>query len=362
MPSYLRYTDEVEHKIPNEDETVAETLRLFQEQRERAFEKHRHGLRDAHAKSHGFLKGEIQIYDGLPEELAQGVFVKPKVYPVIVRFSTAPGELTRDSIPSFRGMALKLVGVPGEKTIPEDKDALTQDFLLVNHPTIPTGTVDQYLRGIKMLDVVGKEPEPVQKAMAKGTQVINAVASALGNEVIGPAGQGKKETGILDQTFTSMAALRYGDYVAKISAAPLSPELTTEDQKHPTIHGDAGLRDVVRDFFQKGGAEYEIRVQLCTDLERMPVEDGSIRWDEDESPYRGVAKLVIPAQDAYSDARRIYGDDTLTFNPWHCIPKHRPLGNIQRIRRAGYDQSTRFRHEKNQAPLKEPTSIDELPD
>ena len=362
MPDYVRYSDDVEHKIPDEDETVQETRELFQEMRVAAFEKHRHGIRDAHAKSHGFLKAELRVYEGLPEELAQGVFAEPKVYPVIVRFSTAPGELTRDSIPSFRGMALKLVGVPGEKVIPEDLDAVTQDFLLVNHPTIPTGTVTEYLRGMKLMSVAGKEPEPVQKAMAKGTQVVNAVANALGNEVLGPAGQGKKETGILDQTFTSMAALRYGDYVAKVSAVPLSPALTTEEQQRPTIHGDAGLRDVVRDFFKAQGAEYEIRVQLCTDLETMPVEDGGIRWPEDESPYRGVAKLVIPSQDAYSDARRIYGDDTLTFNPWHCIPEHRPLGNIQRIRRAVYDDSTRFRHERNQAPLKEPTSIDELPD
>lgn len=245
------------------------------------------------AKSHGCLKGEFRVYEGLPEELAQGIFREPKAYPVIVRFSTAPGELTRDSIPSFRSMALKLAGVPGEKTIPEDKDPVTQDFLLVNHPTIPTGTVDQYLRGIKMLDVVGKESEPVQKAMAKASQAVNVVANALGNEVIGVTGQGKKETGILDQTFFSMAALRYGDYVAKVCAAPVTPELTTEEQRRPTIHGDAGLRDVVRGFFQKQGAEYEVRVQLCTDLGRMPVEDGSIRWPEDESPYLGVARLAI---------------------------------------------------------------------
>src|SRR5580704_12856064 len=37
-----------------------------------------------------------------------------------------------------------------------------------------------------------------------------------------------------------------------------------------------------------------------------------------------MSKLCCaPAQDAYSPARRVYGDDVLSFNPWHCIEEHR---------------------------------------
>lgn len=125
MPSYVRYSDDVEQIQPHEEDTVAEIRQLFAELRAKAFEKHRHAIRDAHAKSHGLLRGELHIYEGLPEELAQGLFAEPRAYPVIVRFSTSPGDLLKDSRPAFRGMAIKVVGVPGQKTIPEDLDAAT---------------------------------------------------------------------------------------------------------------------------------------------------------------------------------------------------------------------------------------------
>jgi hypothetical protein len=61
--------------------------------------KHRHGLRDAHAKSHGVLAGELRIQPDLPGPLALGLFAGPRSYPVIVRLSTAPGE--REDSPQY---------------------------------------------------------------------------------------------------------------------------------------------------------------------------------------------------------------------------------------------------------------------
>lgn len=172
---------------------------------------------------------------------------------------------------------------------------------------------------------------------------------------------------LLGDVYFSMAAIRYGNYIAKISAAPLSENVKA-------LHGkkmdddlmkedpDNFLTTIVSDFFKSQGAEYELKAQLCTDLQKMPVEDGSVQWPEDESPYQPVAKIIIPPQDTFSHARRVYGDDVLSFNPFHCLPEHRPLGNIMRVRRLVYETSSRFRHEANVQPRKEPASIDELPD
>jgi len=71
---------------------------------------------------------------------------------------------------------------------------------------------------------------------------------------------------------------------------------------------------------------------------------------------------VIPPQDAYSPARRVYGDDVLSFNPWQGVEAHRPLGSIMRSRRAAYEASSARRHALNAQPRAEPTSISELPD
>ena len=94
----------------------------------------------------------------------------------------------------------------------------------------------------------------------------------------------------------------------------------------------------------------------------MPVEDAAVLWPDDLSPHQPLATLRIPPQDAYSPARRVYGDDVLSFNPWHGIREHQPLGSIMRVRIAAYERSTRYRHEMNAQPRVEPTSIDAIPD
>ena len=124
----------------------------------------------------------------------------------------------------------------------------------------------------------------------------------------------------------------------------------------------SALRDEVVDFFRQHGAEYELRAQLSVDLEKMPVEDGSVLWEEKLSPQQPVGKIVIPPQEAYSPARRVYSDDVLSFNPWHGIRDHQPLGSIMRVRIAAYERSTRYRHEMNAQPRVEPTNIDAIPD
>src|ERR1035437_5150989 len=82
---------------------------------------------------------------------------------------------------------------------------------------------------------------------------------------------------------------------------------------------------------------------------------------EDRSPQQPIPKTPLPPQDAYSPARRVYADDVLSFNPWHCIPEHRPLGSIMRVRLKAYESSTSFRHAMNMQPRIEPHGIDEIP-
>ena len=94
----------------------------------------------------------------------------------------------------------------------------------------------------------------------------------------------------------------------------------------------------------------------------MPVEDASVLWPDDISPHQPVATLRLPPQDAYSPARRVYGDDVLSFNPWHGIQEHRPLGSIMRVRIAAYERSSARRHALNARPRVEPTSIEQIPD
>jgi len=58
----------------------------------------RHAARGVHAKSHGLLRAELSVNDGIKDPLRQGLFANPGKYPAIMRFSTNPGDMLPDSI------------------------------------------------------------------------------------------------------------------------------------------------------------------------------------------------------------------------------------------------------------------------
>ena len=98
--------------------------------------------------------------------------------------------------------------------------------------------------------------------------------------------------------------LLYGPYMAKVSVAPVSPELVALAGERIETRGKPNaLRDSVNDFFGSRNGEWEPRVQLCTDRERMPVEDASVPWPEAESPYVAVARIVVTPQEAWTSTR-----------------------------------------------------------
>ena len=130
------------------------------------FDKHRHALRDAHAKSHGIFKGELEVYPDMPQHLRQGIFAMPNRYPVIVRLSTAPGDLQSDRIPALYGMAIKVLGVTGNKALSDDKGH-NQDILLVSYPVMPFGNVASYWAFQQMVEKLAESPSSVQPATTR---------------------------------------------------------------------------------------------------------------------------------------------------------------------------------------------------
>jgi hypothetical protein len=59
-----------------------------------------------------------------------------------------------------------------------------------------------------------------------------------------------------------------------------------------------------------------------------------------------VARLVIPRQEFDSPAQMTFAE-ALSYNPWHSVAAHRPLGNQNRARRAIYWELSRLRHQMN---------------
>lgn len=362
--NYVAYGPEVEQKQENEEEDIQYIVDYMTQSNTEVFDKHRHAVRDAHAKSHGFLKGILTIPENLPDHLAQGIFAHPGYYDVMVRLSAAPGDLRSDKTPVPHGFALKILNVPGERLLPEDSsEGKNQDFLMVNMPVLVFGTVRKYMQMLPFMTEAERAPELVMRGLRGVMRGVDHLVSRVGFPASATIkGLARSQHHILGETYHSMAALRYGNYIAKISVAPESESVKQLTGIPMQIQEDSGIRDLVQDFFKRNTADYVIRAQLCTNLDRMPVEDAAVLWDEDESPHQVIGTLHFPKQQTFSPARRVYSDDVLSFNPWHGVKEHQPLGSIMRVRMQVYERSCCFRHYMNTQPRTEPTHIDDMPD
>jgi hypothetical protein len=89
------------------------------------------------------------------------------------------------------------------------------------------------------------------------------------------------------------------------------------------------------------------------------VEDSLVVWDEAKAPFQRVALIRIPKQTINLQTNQNIAE-SLSFNPWHSVPDLRPLGAINRARKAIYEALSEFRHARNGVPRKEPTEIPDL--
>jgi catalase len=128
---YLLFSPEVETIASDEHTTFEELSRTMQHITRHMATRYRHAYRPVHAKSHGVLVGTFEVLPDLPPELAQGLFAKPTTHPVIMRFSTNPGDLLADNVSSPRGLAIKILNVEGLK-VGTHVDKSTQDFVCIN--------------------------------------------------------------------------------------------------------------------------------------------------------------------------------------------------------------------------------------
>jgi catalase len=361
MPDYFRYAPAVEVPIPDEEKVFDDIAAAMRHIAEMIGDRARHGARAVHAKSHGLLKAEFAVFDSIPNEFRQGLFAQPAEYPAIMRFSTNPGDILPDSISTPRGLATKVIGVQGEMLAGHEGN-VTQDFVFVNAKAFSAPNAAEFLKQLRVLEQHATDSQTLKQIVSTTARLAEEALEAFGTESAALKGFGHPETHILGETFTSIAPLRYGDYIAKIAFVPASENLRALTNKKLDHSSDySAIRDAVVDFFKTETAIWDIEAQLLTDLTKMPVEDGSVQWPEDSSPYVRIGTLTARPQDAYSPARRVFVDEILSFNPWHGLAAHKPLGNIMRARKKAYETSTQYRHAMNSRPMIEPKSIGELP-
>lgn len=299
--------------------------------------------RDAHPKSHGCVKAFVEVEQGLDARHQVGVFASPgKVYPAWIRVSNGSFNIQSDLVGDIRGFALKVMDVPGDKVLEHKRDARTQDFLFINSPTMFVRTPLDYV------ELAGKtfdgNPATFFLSLDPREWKIRELRNLLGATT-------KQPMNPLRSRYWSTTPYMWGEGGAvKHSVRPCDGE---------DVEGRIGdesenfLREAMGVHLSQTEGCFEFLVQLQKDAESMPIEDATIPWQEEFSPFVKVATVRIPMQE-FDTKEQDELCEHLSFNPWHTLPEHRPLGNINRTRRIVYDMISAYRHQLNGVSEREP--------
>jgi len=341
----IRYTPSIETIALDEAATTAEIVATMRKIAETTHASAHSGpqLRSVHAKSHGLITATLTI-PSLPQTLAQGLFATPGTFEAIIRLSTTPGDILEDSISTPRGLALKILGITGAR-LEGSETSTSQDFVMVNAPAFAAPDPKTFLTTLKRLEPLTDNSEHLKKltsAIARGAE---AIVELTGNKsgTLTTLG-GEPQHNILGETFYTQTAFLHGPYIAKYALVPVSASLTGLTRQALMNNGEPNMiRNAVVDFFLQNTATWELRVQFCTDLSKMPVEDAAVAWSEEASPYQTIATLTAAAQDPWTIEKIEAFDQSLSFSPWNGLAAHRPLGAINRARRPAYPMSAALR-------------------
>ena len=294
--------------------------------------------RDAHPKHHGCVMASFKVdSSALTSDLRVGIFA-PEArteYPAWIRFSNGDpdGGMKPDLPKDIRGMAIKLMNVPGAT-------AGSQDFVM--------------LTGKEFFSKNGADYLELHKALSNPVTTVWYILTHSTTRHILNASKIQSPNPLQVQYFSSVP-YKLGPRSMKFKVYPCST-----NEFHDEVPDGEPSRDYLRErlvsTLQSKNACFEFYVQPNMNPEQQPVEDPTIAWDESTSPYIKVATLTIPHQNSIDSPAHMNFCENLSFNPWHTRPETRPLGQINRMRLEIYPAISEFRHHFNNIPIIEPRS------
>jgi hypothetical protein len=371
MPQdFVKYSPAVERADPDFDEnlqTVIEATKKYIEGSVKS-EGLNTAVRDAHAKGYGLARAEVEILGGLAPEYAQGIYAHPGRHEALIRFSNGSPHAGADAaLGSGMGMGLKIFGIEGQTLLEDEPGSHTFDYALINAPIFFANTIEHYVF-IQRLFL--SAPDYFRRGKPGVHQFLHDWVTGMGT--LEPEDWAWDELGallslrrvqsvnLLLSTYWTMGAVRHGEYVAKVRVAPAKEAAEKVTRRHldPTSAAEVFRPALVAELEERP-YEFDIQVQLCVDLEKMPVEDVTVEWPEALSPFVTVAKMRLPQQDISGEDIQKQMDAT-SITPWRVTEEHRPLGNIMRARKEVYRQSSLLRHELNHQIRREPKNLAEV--
>ncbi len=318
-----------EHIPPKEEQHIEEMVELL---RSNLIRKYAAGetLRHFHPKMHGCLQAKFVIKEDLPRHLKKGLFAQAGTYDAWIRYSNAPPKIQDDRKASGRGVAIKVLNVSGESLLPDPIGVSTQDFVMTTSPVLSAGHAANYRKAL--IALVKGFPHNLSYILWPD----NWRRLALTIRFM------KKHRNLLNVDYFSGGPFRFGDEstAVKFKVSPVKNRILPTSGK-PSVPYFLKER-LIQDLKDKG-VEFEMFVQFQKDPKKEPIEDTSQIW---KTPFEKVATIHILKQEFNTQERMMFAEN-LSFSPWHGLKAHRPLGGINRARKAVYDELAKFRRERN---------------
>ena len=297
--------------------------------------------RGGNTKTHGLVRATVTVREDLPEHLRHGVFATQRSYPAYIRYSGPGPDVPADIRDvGFSSMAIKIMDVPGEKLMDEEK--FTQDMMGVCTPTFVTPDVRENakLQYWSLIDM------PIYYFLNPlDSHILDFLMQALWNET---------QFNPLGHRYFSCVPYLLGEGQAMMYSFAPKTKVPTRIPGVPFGSPSFNyLRENMIKTLDEKDVEFDLLIQVQTDPHRMPIENAAVRWPEKLSPFIPAATIHIPKQKFNSPAQFEF-TKRFKINPWHCLPAHRPLGNQSRARRRMYDELSKFRQEMNKTTHLEP--------
>jgi hypothetical protein len=329
-----------EKPLPDEDAHLGSIISSFERQM-RGLWKPGGFERGGNTKTHGIVRGEFVVHQDLPPQLRHGIYAEPRTYRAWVRFS-GPGPYITPDIEDvgFMSISIKLMGVPGPKLMEEEK--FTQDMFGVSTPTFVTP--DTRANAQLQIESV-KNAQFYYFVNFRRSHILDLIMQGLWT---------KTQSSPFEAPYFSCVPYLLGEGQAMQYSIWPKRKRRTPIPRLPLRPPDDYLRNAMVATLAREDVEFDIRLQLQTDPHLMPLENNAVLWPTKLSPRVSAATLRIPRQKFDSPAQMEFAK-RLSYNPWHCIPEHRPLGNQSRARRRMYYELSRLRHTMNAVPHYEPT-------
>ena len=332
-----------ERELPGEGAATREIINTMATFARRTYA-HSTSERIGNTKTYGIVHGEFEVLSELPERLQHGVFAEARTFPVWVRFG-GPGPLAppdpRDN--GILSVGIKLMDVPGTKLL--DDERRTQDFTGISCPTFTTPDV---VENVKLQRRLLHGLPAFYFVDPRDPHLLDAVMQGL---------YSRMNTSPLEVSYWSCVPYMLGDGQAMRYAMHPRMHQRTPIPARPAANY---LRHAMARTLAAGPVEFDFKVQLQTDPQRMPIENASVAWSERRSPPVTVARLRLPVQQFDTPEQHAFAR-SVSFQPWHCLAEHRPLGNQNRARRAIYYELSKLRQAMNSDPRIEPDGSERFP-